>query len=105
MRSMYNRYIPDSDGTFRRTVVHEPQKSPTEPVAQPERAEAQLLPPPCPAAQRDAHEEQHILKRLLPRGIDLGDLLALLIVLLLLVDSEQDDTLTVLAVIAAFVLF
>lgn len=116
---MYNRYIPGANGTFQRTVVDDrppprqiqpqtpPQAAPrypAEPVQEPV-CEAVCEPecetaPACP----EHGSSEHFLRRLLPRGIDLGELLALLIVLLLLVDSEEDDTLTVLVTIAAFLL-
>ena len=108
---MYNRYIPGANGTFQRTVVDD--RPPPPPPPQPEPPpEPKPCPPPekpqeavCEAVQICAERSsEHFLRRLLPRGIDIGDLLALLIVLLLLVDSEEDDTLTVLVTIAAFLL-
>lgn len=109
---MYNRYIPGANGTFQRTIVDDrPPQPPRTPQPELPREEG-----PCPPPKQEAQPvceaplacpertNEHILRRLLPRGIDLGDLLALLIVLLLLIDSEEDDTLTVLVTIAAFLL-
>lgn len=110
---MYNRYIPNANGTFQRTVVDDRPSQPPPRPSQPEPLrEERPCPPPekpkeadCEAAQVCAERgSEHFLRKLLPHGIDIGELLALLIVLLLLVDSEEDDTLTVLVTIAAFLL-
>lgn len=116
---MYNHYIPGANGTFQRTVVDDrppprqmqsdvpPQTAPcapAEPACEP--ACERICESVCDAAPACAAHgaSEHFLRRLLPRGIDLGELLALLVVLLLLVDSEEDDTLTVLVTIAVFLL-
>ena len=110
---MYNRYIPGANGTFQRTVVDDRPPQPPPPPPQPAPPETTICPPPehdqqpecVPAPGCAENTATHILRRFLPRGVDIGELLALCIVLLLLVDSDQDDTLTVLITIAVFLLF
>lgn len=96
---VYNRYIPGTDGRFQRMTVVPPE------LPQPP------LPPemPCavPAEQADAPcagQGKHLLRGLLPTGFDTGDLLILAILLLLLIDGDEDDTLSVLLTFAAFIL-
>lgn len=128
---MYNHYIPGANGVFERTVVDDrppppppvgqaafaqSAMPPSAPSGQSEFAQGVISPPPRAAVcetpreppQADVCEKDegglHFLRRLLPRGIDLGDLLVLLIVLVLLIDSDQDDMWTVL-ITAAILLF
>ena len=82
---VYNRYIPQQDGTFRKkqepdAVRPNPSKPPT-----PE-------PPP-----RQPHWESPIensvsgfLKRLIPRDFDTGDLIVVLLLLLMAGDKPED---------------
>ena len=97
---VYNRYIPQPDGTYLRMDV-QPQQTTAAPQPEPQPAApcAQPLPPaPC------ARPEGGFLSRLLPRGADTGDLLVIAILLLLLVDSDADDPLPVILTLAAFIL-
>ena len=95
---VYNRYIPQPDGTYLRMDV-QPQQTTATPEPQPAAPCAQPLPPaPC------ARPEGGFLSRLLPRGADTGDLLVIAILLLLLVDSDTDDPLPVILTLAAFIL-
>ena len=95
---VYNRYIPQPDGTYLRMDV-QPQQTTAAPEPQPAAPCAQPLPPaPC------ARAEGGFLSRLLPRGADTGDLLVIAILLLLLVDSDTDDPLPVILTLAAFIL-
>ena len=80
---MYQRYIANPDGTFRKTVVDEPPRPmpppPPEPVC-----------PPKPLS----------LRGLLPETLDVGDLLLALILLLLYLDSEDEDPKSLLIILA-----
>lgn len=101
---MYNRYIPQSDGSYRRSRVQE-QPSP-EPVThrqseyippQQEAPAVEQTPPPPPRPNKapnraPKHEPQSgnvmgFLRQLLPQNFDTGDLM---VVLLLLLMSEND---------------
>ena len=108
---MYNRYIPQSDGTYRRSSHPEPVPAQNRPSPPPE-----PLPPPPPRPQRPAcdrcreqippprHQDQPplgFLKRLLPRDFDTGDLLVV-ILLLLIAGDECDDAGTALLTLALY---
>ena len=93
---MYNRYVPETGGVYRKTVVEEPKKdqpclqaAPPEPTVAEEAPCSRQEQPPCPGG---------------PFPMDLGDLLLLCVVLLLLVDCEEDEWMNVLITAAAFLL-
>lgn len=117
---MYNRYIPQPDGSYRRNRMPEPNQT-----QQPQRRQPE--PQPCPAPppeppkpeptkqlpcapqrrpcgqhrpQRPPVQEQksqadtsisNFLKRLLPKDFDTGDLLIVLLLLLMAGDSCDDQ--------------
>lgn len=86
---MYNRYIPQSDGTYRKNRM--PERQPEQP-SPPQPAP----PPPC----QEPHPEPHrpvqsgsvsgFLRRLLPKDFDTGDLIIVLLLLLMAEHSEED---------------
>lgn len=116
---MYNRYIPQSDGTFRRSTV---QERPA-PIPNPERVERKEQPAPCPPepaepcpAQnpRKAEPRQRprgqkppapcrqpqsapptsagaFLRNLLPGDLDTGDLLVIVLLLLMAGDGADNQ--------------
>lgn len=91
---MYNRYIPGANGTYQRhTVAERPRPSP-DAVEKPPEADA------CPPTER--RENDCGPRRWLPAGLDTGDLLLLCIVILLMIDSDEEDILPVLITAAAF---
>ena len=78
---MYNRYIPQNDGSFRKHSVPDPQLAP--PAPQP------LTP--VPKQQPMRHDPVGgFLKNLLPREFDTGDLIIVLLLLLLAGDCEEE---------------
>ncbi|MCD7859287.1 MAG: hypothetical protein LUH51_03830 [Firmicutes bacterium] len=114
---MYNRYIPQTDGTYRKNTVPErvppapmprqqPQDAPPpepdpippqEPPApdlppQPPLSEEPQPPgaPPCaPAAPQSAGS---FLRNLIPQGLDTGDLFVIVMILLMAGDSQADNS-------------
>ncbi len=117
---MYNRYIPQSDGSYRRSRIPEPeqplpQSAPPEPAPRQETTPAppvQNPPPnrPMPAGGlgRNRHRPQgqknpgyappprdmgvgQFLRQLLPRDFDTEDLLIVLLLLLMSGDSREDS--------------
>ena len=103
---MYNRYVPDAAGVYRQTTVETVPDIPGTPPQPPVQPAAPPLPPPPPAlaAEPGRRSLSGLLERLLPRGMDTGDLLVLLILILLAVDGEEEDSLSVILTIAAFLL-
>ena len=104
---MYNRYVPQQDGTWRRSRVETPQSRqepicapatehscdilneptpPCEPPKAPPRPSHQKKPLPCPKEQPVGA----FLKNLLPADFDTGDLIVLLLLLLMAGDSQED---------------
>ena len=117
---MYNRYIPQPDGSYRRRSM--PEHNPPPPLAPP-----QWSPPPapCPQEQPPEHSQpkklpachhyprrpQHpgpakchrdprpesggnvtdFLKNLIPKDFDTGDLLIILLLLLMSGDCQEDQ--------------
>lgn len=105
---MYNRYIPQPDGSYRRSRVAEPQRSaPSQPSRQP----APPPPPPpkkeeqksCPRQARQSPPPKEppckqsgsisgFLKQLLPKDFDTGDLLVVILLLLMAADCDDQNT-------------
>ena len=82
---MYNRYVPQSDGSYQRNHMKEPMQRP--PVHQPPPPPPPTEPPPCP------HRPEPVggfLRQLLPQHFDTADLIIVLLLLLLSGDSEED---------------
>lgn len=93
---MYNRYIPQQDGTHRRSRVEEPSPP----------AQRPSLPlPPTPTAppvqeHRPPPMQEHrppptgniggFLRQLLPKDFDTGDLIVVLLLLLMAGDKPED---------------
>lgn len=103
---MYNRYVPDAAGVYRQTTVETVPDVPDtpQPPLPPPACPAPPPPPPVPAAEPGRRSLSGLLERFLPRGMDTGDLLVLLILILLAVDGEEEDSLSVILTIAAFLL-
>ena len=94
---MYNRYVPDASGVYHSSTVAPPPQPPA-----PQASAQQPLSPPPPPPEPPVHGRSGLLSGLLPRSIDTGDLLVLLILLLLVLDGEQEDDLTALLAIAIY---
>lgn len=98
---VYNRYVPQSDGSYRRSRMEEEpkQKQSPPPKHQPEPE------PPCPPPReehRPPHQGQNVtgfLKQLLPKNFDTSDLIIMLLLLLLAGDCEEDRTTAMLTLV------
>ena len=89
---MYNRYIPQSDGSYRRNRVTDqpaPQSSP---------APARLEPP----APRPPGSVTGFLRKILPSQFDTGDLLVVLLLLLMAEHCEEDQNTALLTIALYF---
>ena len=84
---MYNRYIPQPDGSYRRNMM--PDKKP---IIEKQTTEVKQIPQPQPAPALPKKPEGifGFLKQLLPRGLDTADLLIILIILLMAGDCEEE---------------
>lgn len=116
---MYNHYIPQSDGSFRRSSVPDqnrrPQKPsppppPPKPPEQPKPPEPQKqepTPPPvheAPCRQAQPQSPLSFLKKLLPKDIDTADLIIIAILLLIGVEEDCDDLAPLLTIALYFLL-
>ena len=102
---MYNRYIPQPDGSHRRNRVPEPPCPPPE--------DPPCGPPPKPVPPRGStrpprpKEPESIpgfLRRLLPKDLDTGDLLIILLLLVMAGDCEEDKNNALLTLALYFLL-
>ena len=99
---MYNRYIPQSDGSFRRNPVPE-QNRPPQQRQQPQRQQRTPPPAPPPCDPEPVRPVQHrqsspigFLRNLLPKDFDTGDLLIVLLLLLMAGDCAEDQNTAIL---------
>ena len=101
---MYNRYVPQNDGSFQRNWIPDPppRPAPSRPAPQ-HKAPPPPPPPPCepePPCQEAPHREScppphhgsimGFLRQLLPAGFDTGDLIVVLLLLLMAGDKPED---------------
>ena len=114
---MYNRYIPTENGGYRRQIVEDrphppvPPPPPPEPTPKPIPVPPKPCPPPAPVPPRrpsptpkkPAPSSNATLCRLLD-GVDKGDLILLMILVLLLMDGETDNGTLLLTVALYFLL-
>lgn len=99
---MYNRYIPQPDGSFRRNPMPE-QKSPQQ--RQTPRPPAAPTIPVAPIPQPPKSEPiPGFLRQLLPQGFDTGDLIIVLLLLLIAGDSQENRSNALLTLALYFVL-
>ena len=103
---MYNHYIPQSDGSYRRSAVPEQRRpSPPKPKPEPPKQEPPCPPPepprpaPCPSQNQSVLD---FLKGLLPREIDTADLM--IVFLLLLMNKEDEGGLSPILTLALYFL-
>ena len=83
---MYNRYIPQQDGSYRKNRIPEQQHSP---------APAPSVPAPTPPS-RTGSSAEGFLRQLLPKNLDTGDLLIIVLLLLMAGDCREDQNTTLL---------
>lgn len=76
---MYNRYIQQQDGSYRKNRIPEPPSPP--PAPEPE----------CPPPSRAGHSAAGFLRQLIPKDLDTGDLLIVLLLLLMAGDCPEDQ--------------
>lgn len=110
---MYNRYIPQPDGSYRRNRVPDARPSAPPRPQQPPKQESPPpqpiteCPPPPPPKPRQQRKEPHssnrrevhtdggnvgdFLKKLLPKDFDTSDLLIIILLLLMAGDCAEDQ--------------
>lgn len=91
---MYNRYIPQNDGSYRRNRMQDNCRQPP-----PEPEEPPCTPPPPPEPYQNPvprHSQSGaaaggFLRQLLPKDFDTGDLLIVLLLLLMAGDCPENQ--------------
>lgn len=108
---MYNRYIPQPDGSYSRNRVQEPR-----PPQRPQRPQPSCPPPepqPCPPPPKPQCPPKpaptppccqntsagDFLRRLLPKELDTGDLFVILLLLLMAGDCTEDKNTALLTLV------
>lgn len=81
---MYNRYIPQQDGTHKRNRMEEPPRSAPPPPKPP------VPNPPPPHSVPPTGNIGSFLRQLLPKDFDTGDLIVVLLLLLMAGDKPED---------------
>ena len=100
---MYNRYVPQSDGSFQRNRMPDktpPSGSPPPPPQQP----AQPPPPPSMPIIQSNGGPFGFLKQILPKGFDFGDLAILFLLLLMAGDNKENRDNALLTMALYFIL-
>ena len=96
---MYNRYIPQNDGSFRRHQAQDHAQKPEPPP---------IVPTPSPTKESPPimiHQPAGgFLRNLLPQEFDTGDLIVVLLLLLMAGDSEQERNTALLTLALYFLL-
>ena len=101
---MYNRYVPQSDGSFQRNRMPDkapPSGSPPPPPQQPPST------PPPPASMpiiQSSGGPFGFLKQILPNGFDFGDLAILFLLLLMAGDNKENRDNALLTMALYFIL-
>lgn len=101
---MYNRYIPQPDGSYRRNRMPEPRRQEQKPQpAPPPPPKQDTCTPPPPPPKKGGHSGHKVppsrqetsigsfLKQILPKDLDTGDLLIILLLLLMAGDCAEDQ--------------
>ena len=102
---MYNRYIPQPDGSYRRNPTPEQQQPHTKQNSHPAPAPAPPTFSPPPPMQPPASEPiPRFLRQLLPQGFDTGDLIIVLLLLLIAGDDQESRSNALLTLALYFVL-
>ena len=99
---MYNRYIPQPDGSYQRNRMQEEKNSqmpaPPAPRLPPE---PEHRPPPRPVQHRSV---PGFLRQLLPKDFDTGDLIVVLLLLLMAGDNPEDRSNAILTLALYFIM-
>ncbi len=99
---MYNRYIPQPDGSYKKNRVSEPKRNEQSRRQMPQPPRESPPPPPPPRQEYQNHNQQRhhprresdsisgFFKNLLPKDLDTGDLMIILLLLLMAGDCDED---------------
>ncbi len=107
---MYNRYVPQPDGSYTRNKMPEPRSGRQNPPNHPHHPPS---PPPaeqhCPEPEKPVYRHAgdkpgNFLRQLLPKDFDTGDLIVVLLLLLMAGDCEEDRNNAILTIALYFLM-
>lgn len=117
---MYNRYIPQPDGSYRRNRCQEPKNPALPPRPATQKKPEPPKEPACPPPEKPPREEKHppqkqppcrqdmgamsFLRQLLPKDFDTGDLFIVLLLLLMAGDCDEDKNTALLTLALYFLM-
>lgn len=97
---MYNRYVPQADGSYRRNRMEEQRQTQRAKEAREPQNQHDCQPEaPC---REEKHQPQRVggfFRQLLPNNFDTADLIIALLLLLLAGDCEEDKTTAMLTLV------
>ena len=103
---MYNRYIPQPDGSYLRNSIQDSRKPPQSQPQRPHQSQKPPAPPPPPVQPTYEPTESipGFLRQLIPQGFDTGDLIIVLLLLLIAGDSKESRSNALLTLALYFIL-
>ncbi len=104
---MYNRYVPQPDGSFSRNRM--PDRNTKNRPAPPPPPEPDRTPEPCQQTEHSFPQRRHqssggFLRQLIPKDFDTGDLIVILLLLLMAGDCEEDRNNAILTIALYFLM-
>lgn len=101
---MYNRYIPQPDGSYRRNAMPDTRQAQQKQQSQPQRPAPAPIQPPSGGRPPQPEPITGFLKQLIPQGFDTGDLIIVLLLLLIAGDSKEARSNALLTLALYFIL-
>lgn len=103
---MYNRYIPQPDGSYRRNAMPDSRQNAQRQTPQRPASPPPPMPQPSPPQKRPPHQDSipSFLRQLIPQGFDTGDLIIVLLLLLIAGDSQESRSNALLTLALYFIL-
>lgn len=103
---MYNRYIPQPDGSYRRNAMPDSRQNTQRQTPQRPAPPPPSMPQPSPPPKRPPQQDSipSFLRQLIPQGFDTGDLIIVLLLLLIAGDSQESRSNALLTLALYFIL-
>lgn len=101
---MYNRYIPQPDGSFRRNRMDDPIQRTQHRETVQKQPECPVPEPPCQVSPVHHSGAFDFLRQLLPKNLDTGDLLIIVLLLLMAGDCKEEKNTALLTLALYFFL-
>lgn len=103
---MYNRYIPQPDGSYRRNAMPDSRQNAQRQTPQRPAPPPPPMPQPSPPPKRPPQQDSipSFLRQLIPQGFDTGDLIIVLLLLLIAGDSQESRSNALLTLALYFIL-